>query len=247
MSEAETAGRPDPGLLTEQWPVLVVGAGPAGLVAAISLARYGIRCLVVNRRTSVSPLPRATALTLRTMEQLRVWGIEGEIRAGGDDVELQLLLARSLSLAAEGEVVEVGFPSSAASARLSPTRPACVPQDHVESVLLAHLRQLPAATVATGTEVLGIGAAGSGSRVLLRDVATGELRHVQARYVVAADGANSPIRDMLGIGTSAVGASFVAMSATIRAPLWELVGDRRFVIYHVDGAADGSFLPAGPG
>ena len=76
------------------WPVIVVGAGPAGLVAAIALARAGIHILVLNRRTAVLSHPRATVVSLRSMELLRSWALEDEIRAGGDEVECACLLRR---------------------------------------------------------------------------------------------------------------------------------------------------------
>jgi 2-polyprenyl-6-methoxyphenol hydroxylase-like FAD-dependent oxidoreductase len=47
--------------LTDEVPVVIAGAGPAGLVAAITLARNGIGSLLVERNPGLSPLPRATA------------------------------------------------------------------------------------------------------------------------------------------------------------------------------------------
>lgn len=46
-------------------PVLVAGAGPAGLTVAIELARRGVESLVVDRRTGLSPLARATGIGIR--------------------------------------------------------------------------------------------------------------------------------------------------------------------------------------
>ena len=46
-------------------PVLIVGAGPAGLTAAITLAQHGVDVLVVERRLELSGLPRATAISTR--------------------------------------------------------------------------------------------------------------------------------------------------------------------------------------
>jgi putative polyketide hydroxylase len=66
--------------------VLVVGAGPAGLVTAITLARLGVSVLIVERRAELSPFPRATGISLRSMELLRSWGLEDRIRDGAMDV-----------------------------------------------------------------------------------------------------------------------------------------------------------------
>ena len=51
----------------EQARVLIVGAGAAGLAAAIGLADRGLAPLVVERRAGAAAHPRATALTAGTM------------------------------------------------------------------------------------------------------------------------------------------------------------------------------------
>ena len=123
--------------------VIVVGAGPAGLTAAITLARSGVDCIVVERRNELSSLPRATVVSTRSMELIRSWGIEHDVRAGGDAVEWLLWECTTLADAANGAGIAVGYPSIEQSAMASPTSPACVPQDHLERVLLSHLRSYP--------------------------------------------------------------------------------------------------------
>lgn len=229
-------------------PVLIVGAGAAGLTAAVALARRGIACLLVERRRDLSALPRATAISTRSMELLRAWGLEDDVRAGGTEVEWLMWVCETLASAADGSGQRVGFPTREQSAMVSPTTPACVPQDHLESVLLRHLRSLSAARVRFGTELVSVDDRPEGVQALLHEVASGEPRIVHARYLVAADGAHSTVRDALDIPMRGPDGLAAAVSALFRAPLWKVVGDRRYGLYDINHPeAAGIFLPAGGG
>src|SRR5829696_5606176 len=164
--------------------VLVVGAGPAGL----TLARAGIETLVVEKRERLQ-LPRATGASTATMELIRSWGLEAQVREAAIDVEWRALAASTLTAAASGTPVEVGYPSRAQSAVVSPTAPACVPQDALERILEAHLATLPAARLERGVEVTSAESRAEGVRLGTRDGRT-----LAARYLVAADGIRSTVR-----------------------------------------------------
>jgi putative polyketide hydroxylase len=233
---------------TEETPVVIAGAGPAGLAAAISLARLGVETMLVERRPELSSLPRATVISLRSMELIRSWGVEGAVRAGGVDVEWTGRQSDTLATVAEGSMWPTGIPTREQAAVLSPTAPACVPQDHLEPVLLEHLRSLGGARVHLATEVVGVEHLPDGVEVALRDLPTGDLRSVRARYLVAADGAHSRLRTALGIARPGPDGLAHVVSAMFRAPLWQVVGEHRHGIYsvsHPQGA--GTFLPAGRG
>lgn len=228
-------------------PVVVVGAGPAGLTAAVSMARHGIEVLLVERREKGSKLPRATVLSVRSMELLRSWGLADHILAGGVDVEISMLEIPNVAGAAEGIRIDVGYPSQQQSAMVSPMSPACVPQDHLESVLLEHLATLPTADVMRGVEAVDVRHTPEHAVLTLRDVGSGKSFEVAAEYVIAADGAKSRIRSTLGIDYTGLDGLIEGVMAEFHAPLWELLGQHRHGVYAIsDPECSGILVPAGP-
>jgi putative polyketide hydroxylase len=226
-------------------PVLVVGAGPAGLAAAIGVARQGIECLVVERRAEPSAHPRATVVSTRSMELLRAMGLEDRMVAGGVEVEWLMWVCETLSRVGDGRGVEVGLPTRAQAALISPTEPLCAPQPHLEGVLREHLRSFPSARIETAAAVIGLDDGPKGVRVRIRD-ATARERVVSAGYVVGADGAKSTVRALTGISTRGSGDVLSGFTTLVRAPLWAVLREHRYGLYATNhGGEESLFLPAG--
>lgn len=64
-------------------PVLIVGGGPTGLAASLTLSHLGVRSMLVNKYPGTLEHPKAVGLMQRTAELLRAWGAEGDVRRRG--------------------------------------------------------------------------------------------------------------------------------------------------------------------
>ena len=65
------------------YPVIIIGAGPTGLMAANQLARFGINFLIVDGKAGPTEQSRAIVITARSMEIYQQLGISDEAIAGG--------------------------------------------------------------------------------------------------------------------------------------------------------------------
>jgi putative polyketide hydroxylase len=215
---------------TSERQVIVVGAGPAGLVAAICLARYGVDVLVVEKRMTISSLSRALVISTRCMEIFRSWGLEEQIRSGAADVESRAWVTPALA-SGQGTEMPLGYPTAAEAALVSPTRPAWAPQDHLEPLLVALLRSLPTAEIRFGTEVVSVGQDAGGVHVSLRSDGTDKADEVSAMFVIGADGAHSTVRRDVAIRM--LGRDDLAEYHRVEfgAPLGDIIGDRRYGLY----------------
>jgi putative polyketide hydroxylase len=209
--------------------VVVVGAGPAGLVAGIVLGSYGIDVAVLEKRPQGSTLSRATVISTRCMEILRSWGLEPDVRAGAADVVPCAWVTPSL-LSAEGVEMPTGYPTPDEAATVSPTLPAWAPQDHLEPLLRAYLSNLPSARLWFGVQVDDVQQDDQGVTVTVQHPVADRMP-IRARYVIGADGAHSATRSTMQVPMEGPDDLAEFHRIEFQAPLGRLIGDRRFGLY----------------
>ena len=237
----------------ESYDVLVVGAGPAGLTTAITLARAGVRVLVVDKHAGTSIFPKATGIRLRTMEILRSWGLEQQVREGAQQVRLAVAVSSTLADPRQQEL-SFGVPAPHDLQTISPSTVAICPQDHLEPVLLEHL-VCQRGEVRFRTELIGFSMGDGGVTARLRprhrhgDTATDNATYeIRARYIVGADGSKSAVREVLGIQVEQLGFEGEHLAVLFRADLASVIAGHAYALHFVVApGAEGMFVPSGTG
>lgn len=216
-------------------PVLIVGAGPVGLSASILLSRLGIASRLVERRRSTSIHPKARNINMRTMEIFRQCGVEDAVRAAGLPIERTRFLIWAESLAGREIERRVEQRSHPAGELPSAAQHCLCAQDDLEAVLRRHAEELAPEALAFGTELIRVEQDAGGVTATVRD-ASGE-QPLRAQYLIAADGARSPVRHALGIPMHGVREIYRSVNVLLNADLRPWVKDRPAAIYIIQREA----------
>jgi 6-methylpretetramide 4-monooxygenase / 4-hydroxy-6-methylpretetramide 12a-monooxygenase len=166
--------------------VLVIGAGPSGLFAAVELSRLGVRTRVIERDPVPPRQARATALQPGTLEILTQAGVVDEILSSSMHLGFARVFDPGLTPVAEmtfaGTDSPWGFECS-------------LPQWRTEEILARRLTEL-GGTVERGKEVASIRHRDDGLLVEIRQ-ADGTVEHAETSWVVGAGGAHSVTRQAM--------------------------------------------------
>jgi 2-polyprenyl-6-methoxyphenol hydroxylase-like FAD-dependent oxidoreductase len=171
--------------------VLVVGAGPTGLVLALWLARLGVHVRIVDKTAEPGTTSRAVAVQARTLEFYSQMGLAAALVESG-----RKALAANLWVAGQRAARAV---LGDMGAGLSPYPYALVyPQDEHERLLLARLAEAGVA-VERRTELVKLEETADRVHAVLK-AAEGSEDRCDAAYVAGCDGAHSTVRAALQIG-----------------------------------------------
>jgi len=171
--------------------VVVVGAGPVGCALSLLLGARGRSVLLVERHTGPYPLPRAVHFDDETARILQACGLGGELPAlsepattyewrNGEGVPLL-----RFEMPAQGRQ---GWPSAN-----------MFNQPDLEARLLDRVKAAEGLSLLWGHAAVDAGQDGDGARVEIEPADGGARTRVSTSYVVGCDGANSTVRDLLGV------------------------------------------------
>jgi 3-(3-hydroxy-phenyl)propionate hydroxylase len=169
-------------------PVVIVGAGPVGLAAAIDLAQQGIRVVLLDDDDRLSNGSRAICFAKRTLEIFDRLGCGERMVGQGVTWNLGKVFFREEPVYSFDLLPEAGH-----------RRPAFInlQQYYVEGFLLERARALPLIDLRWRNRVAGLEPQADG---VLLEIETPEGNYqLQADWLVAADGARSPIRKAMGL------------------------------------------------
>lgn len=167
--------------------VIIVGAGPAGLIMALMLAQKGIHATIVEKADDIDHNPRASFYSSPTIHELRRAGLM-------EDIMQKAFVPDGVAWRVMGEPFQEVCTLAAENPPGKETM-ISLPLDELLPIMAAHLSKFPHGTVLFEHEVLEIGQNEGKAWV---DVKTPEgEKRMEADYVVGCDGANSIIRRQL--------------------------------------------------
>ena len=168
--------------------VVIVGAGPSGLTAALQLAVYGIRFRIFDKKKTFSENSRAVGIQARSLELFEQMGLVQDILAKGRK-------AFGLDLHTENRVLQLNLFKAGRDETAYPFV-FLLEQNETEKILARHLNE-SGHEIEWASEITALDVRDGGVSVQVRTKEREETVH--ARWLVAADGAGSFTREHLDV------------------------------------------------
>jgi 2-polyprenyl-6-methoxyphenol hydroxylase-like FAD-dependent oxidoreductase len=179
-------------------PVLIVGGSLVGLSSALLLARQGIESLTVEHHRGTAIHPRAAQMNPRTLEVLRSVGLEQMALRKSEEQFVQEGAVMAVETLVGKELAWYVPNINAGTREVSPCPRVFLTQNVLEPLLQTRAQEL-GAELRFGTDMVSFAQDAEGVSAVIRDRDSGTAATVRARYMIAADGSHSRVRDSLKI------------------------------------------------
>lgn len=224
--------------------VLIVGAGPVGMLGGILASRHGLSSLVVERRDGPQTSPAAHVVNARTYEICRQAGLDMERIAAAGKSEADSGHVNFVTRLTGDLIGRLPFERQGdACLEFTPTPLRNLSQHRFEPILAEELRTSPGAQLRYRHQWEHSEDNGDAVTSDIVDLATGTTTQVRSRYVIGCDGAGSRVRKLLDI--EMVGPPLLQCYLMIHfaANLRALTADRPAVLHFtLDPEAAGAFI-----
>jgi 2-polyprenyl-6-methoxyphenol hydroxylase-like FAD-dependent oxidoreductase len=214
-------------------PVLVVGSSLVGMSTAMLLGSHGIPALAVEHHRGTAIHPRAAQITQRSMEILRTVGIEQIVRQKSDEQFVQDGAIMAVETLAGKELGYFIANLNEGIRDVSPCERVFISQSLLEPLLKSRADEL-GAELRFATDLVSFEAHADHVQAVIRHRDTGATDNVHARYMVAADGAHSRVRERLGIRMNGRGVFSRSVTIYFRADVTGLLRGRNLSVIYVN-------------
>ena len=230
--------------------VIIIGAGPVGLAAAMDLDARGVSAIVVERRSFLEPPSvKCNHVSSRTMERFRALGVAAMVRGAGlpadhpHDISFRTTLTGRefgrIPIPARGE--RYTSTTGPDTHWATPEPPHRINQTFLEPLLARHTADLPRVTLLNSTRYQRFDQTGEGVSAVVGDPDGENERALRGRFLLGADGGRSAVRRQIGATLSGDAVIQHVQSTCIRAPgLYDrMPGERAWGYYALNPRRNG--------
>jgi len=214
-------------------PVLIVGSSLVGMSTALLLGHHGVPALAVEHHRGTAIHPRAAQITQRSMEILRLVGVEQIVRQKSDEQFVQDGAIMAVETLAGKELGYFIANLNEGVRDVSPCERVFISQSLLEPLLRNKADEL-GAELRFATDLVSFEQHPDHVHAVIRNRDSEETHDVYAQYMVAADGAHSRVRDALGIKTEGRGVFSRSVTIYFRADVTGLLRGRNLSVIYVN-------------